>query len=65
MNTKQISGTTKAAAVLTLNNAAAMGGIKAPPTIDIMINEEANLLPSPKSLQAKAKMVGNIIDWKK
>lgn len=65
MNIKQIRGTTKAAAVLTLNKAAAIGGIKAPPTMDIMINEEANLLPSPKSLQAKAKMVGNIMDWKK
>jgi hypothetical protein len=42
-----------------------MGGIKAPPTIDIMINEDANLLPSPKSLQAHAKIVGHIIDWKK
>ena len=65
MNTKQIKGTTNAAPVLTLNKAAAIGGIKAPPTIDMIINEEANLLPSPKSLQASAKMVGNMIDWKK
>ena len=33
--------------------------------MDMMINDEANLEPSPRSLQAKAKMVGNMMDWKK
>ncbi len=36
-----------------------------PPTIDIMTNDDANLELSPKSLQDKAKMVGNMMDWKK
>jgi hypothetical protein len=30
--------------------------------MDIIINEEANLEPSPRFLHDKAKMVGNIID---
>ena len=52
----------RATGVLTLNNAAVIGGIIAPPTIDIIIKEEANLEPSPKSLHASANIVGNIID---
>jgi hypothetical protein len=48
--------------VLILNKEAVIGGIIAPPTIDIMIKEEASLDPSPKPLQDKAKMVGNMID---
>ena len=51
--------------VLTLNNDAAIGGMMDPPTIDIIINEEANLDPSPRFLQERAKMVGNIMDWQK
>ena len=54
-----------AATVLTLNKEAVKGGMIAPPTIDIMIKEEASFFPSPKPLQDKAKMVGNIIDMKK
>ena len=52
----------KAATVLILNKEAVIGGMIAPPTMDIMINDEASLDPSPKPLQDKAKMVGNIID---
>ena len=51
--------------VFTLNNEAANGGRIAPPTIDMIINEEANLDPSPKFLHESAKMVGNIMDWQK
>ena len=40
-------------------------GNKAPPTIDITINEAAFLVLSPKSLIPKAKMVGNMIDIQK
>lgn len=52
----------KAAAVLILNKEAVSGGTMAPPTMDMMIKEDANLEPSPKPLQDKAKMVGNMID---
>ena len=55
----------KAATVLILNREAVNGGTNAPPTIDMMIKEDANFEPSPSSLQDKANMVGNIIDWKK
>ena len=48
-----------------LNNDAAIGGIIDPPTIDMIINEEANLDPSPKFLHDNAKIVGNMMDWKK
>jgi hypothetical protein len=48
--------------VFILNKDAATGGKMDPPTIDMMINEEANLEPSPRFLQDKAKMVGNIMD---
>jgi hypothetical protein len=48
--------------VFILNKDAASGGKMDPPTIDIMIKEEANLEPSPRFLHDKAKMVGNIID---
>jgi hypothetical protein len=51
-----------AAKVLILNKEAVIGGMIAPPTIDIMIREDANLDPSPNPLQDKAKIVGNIID---
>ena len=54
-----------AATVLTLNNEAVSGGITAPPTMDIISKDEANLEPSPSPLHDKAKIVGNIIDWKK
>lgn len=65
MYKKQSKGTVKATLVLILNNDAVNGGIIAPPTIDIIIKDEANFDPSPKFLQDKAKMVGNIIDWQK
>ena len=52
----------KAATVLILNNEAVMGGMIAPPTMDIIIKDEASLEPSPNPLQDKAKMVGNMID---
>ena len=52
----------KAAMVLILNNEAVNGGTMAPPTMDMMIKEEANFEPSPNPLQDKAKMVGNMID---
>lgn len=65
MNKKQINGIIKAACVLILNKEAVIGGITEPPTIDIMIKEEASFEPSPKFLQERAKMVGNMIDWKK
>lgn len=55
----------KAATVLILNKEAVNGGIIAPPTIDIMIKEDANFDPSPRPLQDKAKIVGNMMDWKK
>ncbi len=42
-----------------------MAGNKAPPTMDITINEEAFLVCTPKSLMPNAKIVGNIIDIKK
>lgn len=48
-----------------LNRYAVKGGIIAPPTMDMIINDEANFEPSPKSLHANAKIVGNIMDWKK
>jgi hypothetical protein len=51
--------------VLILNKDAANGGTIAPPTMDIMIKEDASLEPSPKFLQESAKMVGNMIDWQK
>src|SRR5687767_5283604 len=41
------------------------GGIKAPPTIDIMIYDDARLVWGPRSLTPMAKMVGNMIDIKK
>jgi hypothetical protein len=50
---------------LILNNDAATGGIIEPPTIDMIIKEDANLEPSPKFLQDSAKIVGNMMDWKK
>jgi hypothetical protein len=62
MYIKHNNGIIRATGVLTLNNAAVIGGIIAPPTIDIIIKEEANLDPSPKSLHASANIVGNIID---
>ena len=62
MYIKHNKGIIRATGVLILNNAAVIGGIMAPPTIDIIINDEANLEPSPKSLHAKAKIVGNIMD---
>ncbi len=52
----------KAAIVLILNKEAVNGGTMAPPTMDIIIKDEANLEPSPRPLQDKAKMVGNMID---
>lgn len=58
-------GTVKAIFVLILNKDAAKGGMIAPPTIDIMINDDANFEPSPKFLQDKANMVGNMMDWQK
>lgn len=54
-----------AATVLILNSEAVNGGTNAPPTIDMMIKEDANFDPSPKPLQDKAKIVGNMMDWKK
>src|SRR4030095_7581060 len=42
-----------------------IGGIIAPPTIDITRKAEAILLSSPRPLIPKAKIVGNIIDIKK
>jgi hypothetical protein len=65
MYAKHIKGIVKATLVLILNNDAVNGGIIAPPTIDIIIKEEANFEPSPKFLQDNAKMVGNMIDWQK
>jgi len=62
MYIKHINGIMRATGVLTLNNAAVIGGIMAPPTMDIIINEDANFEPSPKSLHANANIVGNIID---
>ena len=55
----------RAILVLILNKEAANGGKMEPPTMDMMISEEANLEPSPKFLHERAKMVGNIMDWKK
>ena len=51
--------------VLILKRDAANGGNTDPPTMDIMIKEDANLEPSPKFLQDNANIVGNIIDWQK
>lgn len=62
MYAKHSKGIVKATLVLILNKEAVNGGIIAPPTIDIMIKEEANFDPSPKFLQDNAKMVGNMID---
>ena len=52
----------KAATVLILNNEAVSGGITAPPTMDMISKEEANLEPSPNPLHDQAKIVGNMID---
>jgi hypothetical protein len=41
------------------------GGKIAPPTIDIIMYEEAFFVFGPRSLIARAKMVGNMIDMKK
>ena len=62
MYAKHIKGIVKATLVLILNKDAANGGIIEPPTIDIIISEDANFDPSPRFLQERAKMVGNIID---
>ena len=62
MYAKHSKGSNKATLVLILNKEAAKGGMIEPPTIDMMIKEEANLDPSPKFLHDKAKMVGNIMD---
>lgn len=48
-----------------LNKKAVIGGIIDPPTIDMINKDDANLELSPKFLQDKANMVGNIMDWKK
>ena len=42
MNIKHSKGIIRATGVLTLNNAAVIGGIIAPPTIDIIIKEYSN-----------------------
>src|SRR5882672_12959617 len=40
-------------------------GMRAPPTIDMMRNDEARLVRGPRPWTASAKMVGNMIDMKK
>ncbi len=62
MYAKQNIGIAKATLVLILNKVAAKGGRIAPPTIDMMIKDEANFDPSPKFLHDRAKIVGNMID---
>ena len=62
MYIKHTSGMLSAAMVLILKRKAVNGGMIAPPTMDIISKEEANLEPSPSPLQDKAKMVGNMID---
>ena len=42
-----------------------IGGKKAPPTIDITINDEPSFVSLPKPAMPNENMVGNMIDIKK
>ena len=65
MYIKQTNGTTRAIDGPILNKQAVMGGIIDPPTIDIINKDEASFELSPRFLHESAKMVGNMMDWKK
>lgn len=62
---KQIKGTMNDKAVDRSDIKPITGGTTAPPTIDMIINDEAFFVCSPRFLTPNANMVGNIMDIKK